>query len=35
MLLLLLYIGLGVCPPEVGCYKTFKNGQWVCERCGC
>lgn len=25
---------LGVCPPEVGCYKTFRNGRWVCERCG-
>jgi hypothetical protein len=26
---------LGVCPPKVGCYKEFKNGQWVCQRCGC
>jgi len=26
---------LGVCPPDIGCYKTFKGGKWVCERCGC
>lgn len=26
---------LGVCPPDVGCYKTLQGGKWVCERCGC